>query len=77
MHTGAGAVLDGFTHVRPGPQSVPAKLGWSVHGSFSSFVPIGTHAAMSRPAPSSANDAQPLPPVHVDASNGLQTGEQP
>jgi hypothetical protein len=48
-----------------------------VHGSFSIFVPIGTHAAMSRPAPSSANDAHPFPPLHVEASKGLHTGEQP
>jgi hypothetical protein len=27
MHTGEGAVLVGFTQVRPGPQSVPAKFG--------------------------------------------------
>jgi hypothetical protein len=59
MHTGDGAVLVGFTQLRPGPQSVPAKFGRSVQASPSILVPIGTHAAMSRPAPSSANESQP------------------
>jgi hypothetical protein len=77
MHTGEGAVLVGFTQERPGPQSVPAKLGRSVHASPSTFDPTGTHAAMRRPAPSSANESQPWPPVHVEASKGSHTGEHP
>jgi hypothetical protein len=77
MHTGDGAVLEGFTHVRPGPQSVPAKFGRSEQASPSIFVPMATHAAKSRPAESSANEAQPLPPLHVDGSKTLQAGVHP
>jgi hypothetical protein len=77
MHTGDVAVGVAFAHVSPGPQSVPAKFGRSTHASPSSFVPAPTHVANIRPASSSANVAQRLPPEHDDASKTSHEGAHP
>jgi hypothetical protein len=65
MHTLA-APADGEMHARPGPQPLPPVAASTVQGSSSIEAPDGTHAATSRPAPSSSIDAHALPDAHDD-----------